>query len=573
MIVILFLLTLLPSVCRLYSKNSLKERAFGFCEDLFIASQQIALLWLIGPPFICIIALLQVVYIIDSFFYRKMEIRFNLSFFRFLKTPNLFLDSAIAMGVIPWLFSALILSITTYFTLSLFPIESPPFLLILSPLLLLAYKKVSKNGHNILLLLEGQLFFRSSSQIKIATIPETLLPKCELATSVDPIRYPLLKMTEGFTGPRQFSFSGNLPKHIIFIFLESFRAKNVGILGAKIGVTPHFDALAQKGIFFSQFYANGILTKDAMWASLTGVPPLFHPSSEDTLWSSSLKTLDDLPAITLATLLHKEGYHNLFIDGSSTSFDKFGPFLKNHHFDEIIGKEEITSHSPIRWGVHDEYLFAKAANKLAEFKGERLFTCIATISNHDPWKIPNHYSPPSFAEVSPPLYQNFLQTMHYTDHCLHNFIQELEKQNLLKESLLFILGDHGMHMVERSEPPGKRNLYEEGIHVPLLIYAEGRIRSPLVISDPGSQIDLLPTVMDLLSIKGINHSVGTSLVRKQSNRTLFFGAPLYLGNASALRCGDDKFHKDPLLFNLKNDPSEHIALQNSLKTESYQNEL
>ena len=41
--------------------------------------------------------------------------------------------------------------------------------------------------------------------------------------------------------------------HILFIVLESFRAKNVGCLGAKLPLSPHFDALAEKGILFYKF--------------------------------------------------------------------------------------------------------------------------------------------------------------------------------------------------------------------------------------------------------------------------------------------------------------------------------
>ena len=56
--------------------------------------------------------------------------------------------------------------------------------------------------------------------------------------------------------------------HVIFLFLESFRAKNVGSLGCPDSLSLAFDKWSKQGILFTQFHSNGLLTSTAMISSL-----------------------------------------------------------------------------------------------------------------------------------------------------------------------------------------------------------------------------------------------------------------------------------------------------------------
>ena len=51
----------------------------------------------------------------------------------------------------------------------------------------------------------------------------------------------------------------------------------------------------------------------------------------------------------------------------------------------------------------------------------------------------------------------------------------------------------------------------------------------MTVDDIGSQVDLLPTVMDMFQMKGLNHAVGTSLMRRVRNRTVYFNNPFTVG--------------------------------------------
>ncbi len=572
----LIILTIIPFGFRIAFKQPTKDLIFGLGEDLFIASLEISLIFISKTIFLPLISTLQIYYLAEAFLMTKMNIRLNPTHFRFLKTPKLFLDSALAIGLLKWIPFFISLPLITYFSLLISLEKTSFFHIIPFILLLLCYKFTSSESHNSLLFLQLSFIHKLLARKKKALpqIPNEIVPKCEIFTKFNSKKYPLLKMTESFIGKKQFEYKSesHLSKpNITFIFLESFRAKNVGCLAAKKGVTPHFDALAKKGILFSQFYANGTSTESALWSTFFGIPQIFHKQGD--IWETNYTnpSFDKLALISIADILKNEGYSNLLLDGSSLSLDNQGLFLKNHGFEEIIGKEDLppllSHNSSSSWGIDDEHLFHSALEKIKKHTNSPLFTSIFTISNHHPWKVPTNYKLKSFDEVSSPIYRNFLQTMHYTDKCLNDFVHN----PLVKDSLFFIFGDHGMSIHERpNRPIGKRNLYEEGIRVPLLIYSN-KIKKPKKISDLASQIDILPTVMDLLNIKGLNHSIGTSLMRKTKKRSVFFHEPPFLGNGFGLRKENYKLiieNSNSYLFNLSKDKNEQNPLANRKKKDS-----
>jgi glucan phosphoethanolaminetransferase (alkaline phosphatase superfamily) len=303
-------------------------------------------------------------------------------------------------------------------------------------------------------------------------------------------------------GPQLFKIAANDRPHILFISLESFRAKNVGCLGAKLPLSPHFDELAKKGILFSNFHSPGNLTNRSIIASLFGIPPADYP------WH--LGQYCDLQLNGLPHLLSKHGYHPAVIQGSSTAFDHEAEFFEKQGFKTVLGKRDIQAPGT-SWGVYDEYLMPFAAEWL-EHQKEPAFLNLYTITNHHPW-------------IHPQGKNGYLNTFAYTDWALHLFIEELKKRNLLEKSILFIYGDHGQELEDRTPHfEINRHLTQDTLHVPLLIYAEGRIKFPQKIETLSSQIDLLPTVLDLLQIKEPHSSLGKSLFRPAYS-PIFFSHP------------------------------------------------
>lgn len=337
--------------------------------------------------------------------------------------------------------------------------------------------------------------------------------------------------------------------HVIFLFLESFRAKNVGCLGCSLNLTPSFDKWSKEGILFSQFHSNGILTSYSMISSLFGIFPMFR--------SCYLHPYLSIPLRGIPQILRENGYENGMILGGPESFQSWERFFKVNDFQEVIGKKRILAEYPnaesTSWGVHDEWIYRKAHSWL-ESKSKPVFLTLLTATNHHPWSTPSSWHGPKSRE-------DYHETFAYADWALGEWLKAMDESGLMEKSLIFIFGDHGQGMGERgARSLVNQHLYQENIHIPLLLLAKGRIEKPLCFSDPCSQVDLLPTILDLLRIESTHHGMGQSLVLKKRSKSQFFLHP-FQESLIALREGTWKCILNlssgkKELFNLEKDPKE-----------------
>ncbi len=558
-------------------KLNLLSHLVGVFQDLFVISQLLLLSHFFGKvvTFICLFFLYINVFF-DAYLYRKTGMRMETSFFSFLDDLGCFWDSAKERGFFK-LFpksGVLLLYLVCVFMLT-YQDYSLKFLLLslfVTGLIgiggaLLLGRKISYLIENIFVRYEkailGKLRIIKKGEFRREKQP--FHPENETFEPLDH-EYPLLKKTEGFYGEKQFNLrlkKGEKP-HVIFLFMESFRGKNIGALNGEHAVSPNFDALAKEGILFRNFYANSVKTSRAVTASLFGIP------SDIASADRSLKT--DIPLISLAEILNAHGYHSSYLHNGPLTFENQDHFFSHHGFETVLGKEELMRRFPEApansWGIPDEYLM-QYANGFLKKQDRPQFLTMFTITNHHPWTLPSSHQPMELPDNLNPQYSRFLQTFRYSDEALGSFVKQLRKDNLSENVILFILADHGQPMGEHDNNfMSQKSLYEENMHIPLLILADGRIETPLHIDDLASQVDLLPTLMDLFGIQAENHSMGHSLMRKVANRSVFFHNP-YVHRYFGMRKGKHKFiytqkTRELELYNLINDPIEkhNIAYEN-----------
>lgn len=535
----------------------------GFAQDLTIASIFIVL-YNLGIPFF-LIAILLVYHLLDAFLLIAADFRMKFSFFRYLFEFKDFQSSAEEMGI-RFLSIILVLAYLGLYALSWIHSYPPVF----SVSLLVLVLSIGMLG----IVFKGKMYFYSNplfqealnyllpfiqkeeKQEQLSVIPS----QCEIAKPISP-HYPLLKMTEGFIGEKLFNIriEKNEKPHVILIALESFGVKYLGCIGQHCGATPNLDRMAKEGILFSNFHAAGIPTSRSLQSTLFGI----HPDLD----SISLQERNPLyPLIGIQDLLKNDGYHTVYHKGGSLLFLNAIKYLKSHGFNELAGDEQViealAKGSRMSWGVHDAELFDYSFQRLQQLDKEdkSAFMMICTISNHHPWQVPEGFKAPGF-NVNSPLLERYLQTVYYTDASLGTFIDKLKKSGISKNSIIIITADNGQPMGEHDDNyMPLKEVYEENHKIPLIIYADGRIDNPAKINTVGSQVDIMPTIMDICSLKGINHSIGTSLMRQAPERHAFCVnthiLPYISHNEGAykycLRLDTD--HRQ--LFNLAEDPEE-----------------
>jgi phosphoglycerol transferase MdoB-like AlkP superfamily enzyme len=290
----------------------------------------------------------------------------------------------------------------------------------------------------------------------------------------------------------------------VIIILESFRAKDVGAMGGKYNVTPFFDSLVKKGIFFTHFYSLGVQTAKALSSSLGG--SLIYHGDRETKYHPKTRYYG------LGLLLDKIGYKSgIFLVGQDSLYDKMHTFFTLIGFKKIIDIYSFPKNSiKTCWGILDEITFEKSIQEMDNLE-EPFYFVILTLSNHHPYDLPKKEF---FKFNRLGYYGKFLAGMNYTDYALSLFFKKIQKKDYFKRTIFLIYGDHGESpMIESATTLLKQNLSEENIRVPFLIYAPGLKLKPRKIKIIGSHLDILPTICHLIGYyPSITHWPGKSLL-------------------------------------------------------------
>jgi len=495
----MFLIAFLPLF---YARFVIRKNfsAIGVLQDVF-ASIQLSFL----GPFACIAYLLA---LYDALIQKKLGYRLDLKMVSFLKDIGDFKDSAKDIGIFKNLaFYSLIALLPGFFS-----IHFEPYLLLFGlPLLFIKPDSMLIRWEAEAL---GSLFsfFKRPTSHNFSLIKKTLIRKSEESSFISE-EYPLFRYTTGFKGEKAFDMETSDKPHIVLLFVESLRKKDLSRL-------PNLNKLSKQSYFFPNYYSNSVLTFRAIFTALMGIP-----YDLDIAWEIN----PEIKACGLPAL-KKKGYTQNFYTGATWGFNGVDVFLKHQEVDHIIDRRGLNEHfgklDESSWGVSDEYLFQYCLDHLEKNQKTPQFYSLLTITSHHPWKVPPTYEGPCFEEEGSEYSSKYLQTLHYTDRCIGNFIEKLKEKNLSKDVVFLITGDHGVYFGDQDKNfETKRGVHEDNFHVPLMIYGDGRVQNPGEISTMSSHCDLVPTLMDLFQLEGYQHSIGKSLLRKDMEAPVFYHNP------------------------------------------------
>ncbi|MEW6025870.1 MAG: sulfatase-like hydrolase/transferase [Planctomycetota bacterium] len=357
----------------------------------------------------------------------------------------------------------------------------------------------------------GYLTLNSSFTI-LRSITQTNLPSYKLMPREEALKTveSMLKSdNERMLDPeypflRQRTSGGNLarPNVVVFI-LESWTADYCNSVSGQPSAMPFFDSLAQEGMLFTNFLANGQRSIIAETAILTSIPGFFSTKLRGAKKVMIGSQSEMNRFLGLGTILAKEGYATSFHHGAKTGSMGFDAYSKLAGFHNYYGKEDYPNLTPEvvdgTWGVWDEEFFLDSLRRMDSFK-EPFCSVIFSLTSHDPFPIPEHRKSlfKQYANET-----KFQQVLRYTDYSLKTFFEAARNKPWFRNTIFIITGDHTNY----SRPNILRSYY----HVPLLIYAPGIIK-PQRCNQVGSQVDILPTILDLLSMQTVHASMGRSLL-------------------------------------------------------------
>ena len=322
------------------------------------------------------------------------------------------------------------------------------------------------------------------------------------------------------------------PRNVVIITIESMSADYVGSYGGTKGLTPQLDRLASEGLKFEQVFATGTRTVRGLEALSLGTPPI--PGQ------AIVRRPNNEHLATVGQLLVSQGYQPYFIYGGYGYFDNMNAYYAGNDY-KVVDRTDFPKESvPFEnvWGVADEALFTNTLRVLDESSVAKkpFFAQIMTTSNHRPFTYPD-----GRIDIASPGGRD--GGVKYTDFAIGQFIERARSKPWFKDTLFVIVADHCASVA------GKTKLPLANYRIPLIFYAPDMLK-PGVHSKMISQIDIAPTLMNLLGARGREH---------------FYGESLFDGNVTAARAFVSNYqelgyYKDNTLIVLS--PKQKVATFN-----------
>jgi hypothetical protein len=314
--------------------------------------------------------------------------------------------------------------------------------------------------------------------------------------------------------------------------------------------TPVFTEIAKEGIFFPKFYANSVQT-------VLGY--------ESILYSEDINRI-----ICLPNFLKTFGYKNYFFKGgirlSSTRTDEFIPAIG---FDELHNKDIMQKGDPkYPWGYREDVFYKrvfKYLNNNLEPKNNFLYIDVGS-TNHWPFKTPAGFES-SVPFPDPKNHQErFINTTWLQDSYLKIAWDELNMLFPKKNYTLLILGDHSWPAeIHPKNTFNERHGYEENFTDSMVMIIGNEYKNKIV-SEKYSQMDILPSIIDLFGIKYPENNWRMSFIDSfrgnEAKPNKVIQIQPYADKIINIINGNDKYQYDGEtsqigLCDLKNDPLEN----------------
>ncbi len=404
--------------------------------------------------------------------------------------------------------------------------------------------------------------------------------------------------------------------NIVYILTDDLGYGDLSCYGQEKFQTPRIDELAAEGMKFSQHYSGSTVCAPSRCSLMTGL----HTGHTQIRGNKEIQPEGQAPmkagTQTIPLLLHKAGY-------TTGMFGKWGlgsPGSTSdpmEHFDEFYGyncqRQSHTFYPPYLWHKREKvmldgktYSFDLILDKALEFistNKDKPFFCYMSVTiphaaMHAPKELHDKYRKlyPQFEDkvgkYKGPHVQNpiaaFPAMMEHLDNGVGKVMDLLKELKIDENTLVMFTSDNGPHREGGHDPEFwnsngelrgvKRDVYEGGVRVPLLVRWPGKIEAGSTSDQISAFWDMMPTFCELADAECRKDTDGVSIVRtllgkkrQKQHKFLYWEFHPY-GGRQAIRRGDWKgvrlqALKDrdgPIeLYNVKDDIGEtkNIAAQ------------
>jgi arylsulfatase A-like enzyme len=291
--------------------------------------------------------------------------------------------------------------------------------------------------------------------------------------------------------------------NVLFVLIDTLRADRLGAYGYERATSPFLDELSSSGIRFARNLAQSSWTKASMASLWTGLYPL---RAGVTKFDHALASEALLPA----EVLSDAGYRTagLYRNGWVSGYFGFDQGFRNYYkpAGKSISKSILQENPNITDRGADSDLTADAIEFLRIHGDERWFLYLHLMDLHE-----YVYDDESavFGTGSSDIYDNSILRV---DSILKRLYAGLADMRLLERTILVIASDHGEAFGERGFEGHARSLFSETTETPVILSLPFRLEPGLVIDSRTRNIDIWPTILELVGLPQIEGIDGRSRV-------------------------------------------------------------
>lgn len=322
------------------------------------------------------------------------------------------------------------------------------------------------------------------------------------------------------------------PPSVLIILADTLRADHIGCYGYQRQTSPNIDKFAEECLVFEKAFSPSPWTKTTVGSVMTSLYPHEHNAFR---WADNLSNAN----LTLSEIFRNTNYQTFCAQANQIITSRYGFHQGFQVYKEM--KNDLAEN------LTDEFIPWLSRNK-----GRPFFAYLHFMDTHYPYNIPEKFQrafttegqshldlnkmiaqdirlltemgmPQSDREYIVNLYDD---SIIYFDIHFGRILEALEANRVLDETIIILLSDHGEEFWRHGSFGHGHTLYNELLHVPLMI------RYPVIlpvkkVAFPASLIDLYPTVLSLARIDFDEEIRGENLLpavlnNRKPERTIYF---------------------------------------------------
>lgn len=318
-------------------------------------------------------------------------------------------------------------------------------------------------------------------------------------------------------------------KNLIMIQVEALQqfVINQKIDGQEI--TPNLNKWLKNSAYFNNFYyqiSSGgtsdaeFMTNNSLYPAPSGAAYYLYSGNDYNSLGKTLKA---------------EGYNTAAFHGYKSTFWNRDVMYKAEDFDKFYSDRDYNLDSTVGLGLSDVSFLNQSVDKLKSLP-KPYYAFLITLSSHFPFDDQAGYGSFNVGKYENTLLGNYIRGIHYTDSALGTFFDTLDKEGILKDSVVVLYGDH--YAIPKDNAAQLADLLNIKTmddlqwsllqKVPMIIHFPDNKYAGTYETSAG-EMDVYPTLKNLFSLES-GDTLGKDLFNEKENTVIFRNGSFTDGN-------------------------------------------